>query len=365
VNRIAYLDGLRAVAVLMVVLYHAAQANPYGPPGKLLDLLTRQGCHGVELFFVISGFCLSYPTLLRLRAAGAGATFDVGRFAVRRIVRIVPPYYCAIGALLVMALILERVHVAFPPFMDSGSAGLPQLLKQLAFSDAHARFLNASFWTLPVELRWYAVFPAALWVWTRSPRGFFVVMLAAVMAFLTRAATVDVLVLPAFMLGIVAADMHIRAHRFARFAAVLFVPVSAVALAQTPQHAWGFISPFSEAAAFLFVVAAGRIHVVTRVLSIKPLASIGTASYSIYLIHAPVIGLLETHGVWIPLAAAAGVAAGIAFWWIAERPFVETALRDRLVTEISFIPKWLKLAGVGTDLQLRVPPAPQDARAAA
>jgi peptidoglycan/LPS O-acetylase OafA/YrhL len=45
---------------------------------------------------VISGFCLSHPFLARLHASGT-ASFDVARFAARRIVRIIPPYYAAIA----------------------------------------------------------------------------------------------------------------------------------------------------------------------------------------------------------------------------------------------------------------------------
>ncbi len=87
-NRIGYIDGLRAVAVLSVVAFHAAI---YGhvEQTRLLARIVFQGHRGVELFFVISGFCLSYPTLLAL-SKGARPTFDIVKFGAKRIVRILP-----------------------------------------------------------------------------------------------------------------------------------------------------------------------------------------------------------------------------------------------------------------------------------
>ncbi|MGZ3506238.1 MAG: acyltransferase family protein [Vulcanimicrobiaceae bacterium] len=68
-KRIAYIDGLRAVAVLSVVTYHAGKYAPasFVSLASPLSVVLRQCYHGVDLFFVISGFCLAYPTLARLR----------------------------------------------------------------------------------------------------------------------------------------------------------------------------------------------------------------------------------------------------------------------------------------------------------
>lgn len=346
-NRIAYLDGLRAVAVLAVVAYHTAQLNTAAPISGLGDILIRQGCHGVELFFIVSGFCLSFPLLARMHAEGR-ADFDVGRFAARRIVRIVPPYYIAIAVLWGFALVVQRMHFPFPPSIITGSTQPLQVLKQAAFADAHTRFLNTSFWTLPVELRWYVAFPVALWLWTRSSRAFFVVMVAAILAYATRAGSVDLLVLPAFMLGIVAAHVYVHEPRGARLAPLALVPVALIVMMQTPRHEWGFISPFSEAAAFLVVVTAGAVPFARALLSTGFFAFVGRASYSIYLVHSPLIGVMEERGIAPGVAAILSVCAGLVFWWLAERPFVETKLRDRLISEFAFVGRWLQLAGVGT-----------------
>jgi peptidoglycan/LPS O-acetylase OafA/YrhL len=331
-----YLDGLRAIAVLSVVAYHAAELSAHQAPLQSVGaLLARQGCHGVELFFVISGFCLSYPYLVKLHERGA-ATFDVAQFAARRLVRIVPPYYAALSLLFGFTLLLQHSGVPLPISIDAGSATLPEVLRQAAFLDNGTQMVNTSFWTLAVELRWYVFFPIALWLWTRSPRAFFAVAVLALLAFATRAGSIDLLVLPAFMLGIAAAHLRIQAHRLTRYALPLFVPVFAVVLLQTP-HAWGFISPFSEAAAFLLVVGGGTLTAFERALSNKVLALIGTASYSIYLVHSPLMGVLEQHRVAPIPAAAIGVFAGIAFWWVVERRVTQAPLRDKLIARLAFL----------------------------
>jgi peptidoglycan/LPS O-acetylase OafA/YrhL len=335
VRRLDYVDGLRAIAVLSVVAYHTADARLQTTLHGITSLLVRQGCHGVELFFVISGFCLSYPYLAKMQERGF-ATFDVAQFAARRLVRIVPPYYVALLLLFVFAWLVMRSGMPLPAAIDPGSATLTQLVRQAAFLDSGTRMVNTSFWTLAVELRWYVVFPIALWLWTRSPRVFFTVAIAALLAYATRAGSVDLLVLPAFMLGIVAAHLRIHAHSIATYALPLFVPVFAVVLLQTPQG-WGFISPFSEAAAFLLVVGAGAVPLFERVLSNKVLVLVGSASYSIYLVHSPLMGVLEQLGATPVITALAGVLAGLAFWWLVERPVVRAPLRDRLIARLAFL----------------------------
>ena len=91
-HRVGYIDGLRAVAILSVVACHAAQYSTLSP-NATIAFLFKQGSHGVNLFFVLSGFCLAYPTLERLRQKG-NAAFDIPRYAARRVVRNSPALLC-------------------------------------------------------------------------------------------------------------------------------------------------------------------------------------------------------------------------------------------------------------------------------
>src|SRR6201999_2547770 len=68
------------------------ETTSVGVPWYWLGHVLIDGAHGVGLVFYFSGFCLAYPTLVRVRRDGIGA-FDVARFAAHRIVRILPPYW--------------------------------------------------------------------------------------------------------------------------------------------------------------------------------------------------------------------------------------------------------------------------------
>ena len=367
-NRIAYIDGLRALAVGSVVAFHAAKYNPAiaGDPTSLLGLALRHGSHGVDLFFVLSGFCLSYPTLVRLHA-GAAVTFDVARFAARRIVRITGPYYCAIVALLGLAFALRAYGIGLPQSMPQAGFSIGDVVWQALFFDHNVRFLNGSFWTLAVEFRWYFAFPLVLWLWTVSPRAFALVAIAALIAFTSGARVVDLLTLPAFMLGIVAAAVAVRRPAAARFAwpALLGLVALGVATSGSDFAPWVWTTtPVWQLAAFALVVAAGATPRLTRLLSIRPLVAVGGASYGIYLVHEPAIALLERHsafsGVLLAFAAMlGGVAAGLAFSWIAERPFVTSPLRDRLVSTLELaLSRSLQAGRIARGVRLRRSPGP-------
>jgi peptidoglycan/LPS O-acetylase OafA/YrhL len=328
-ERTTYIDGLRAIAVLGVVASHALPAWYFG-------------AHGVELFFVLSGFCLSYPTLKRLRAAGK-ARFDVARFAAHRITRIVPPYWAAIALLLSVIGITRALHVPLPHGLNPASA--MDILRQSLFLDRHTTFLTGPFWTLSVELRWYVFFPIALYLWVRAPRALLLLCLVGEISPATGLFSTDAVCLPAFLLGIVAADIQIQGLRIARFALPVAVAmVAAGVLIERPPApaASAYISPPFYLGMFALVVAAGSTPLLARALSVRILSLIGVASYSIYLVHSPAIGFAKLFGL-SPLAAAiTGVFAGIAFWYVVERPLLSHRVRQRMITELSVpVMRWL------------------------
>lgn len=323
-GRIRYVDGLRAIAVLAVVFYHSAILQPHLDRGGFLNAVLGQGSHGVELFFVLSGFCLAYPTLAKLR--DAKTHFDIARYAAHRFVRIAPPYYIALGAFAVFSVAagyhLERLAPK-------------NLLYQIGFIDKGTDFLNPSFWTLPIEMRWYFLLPIAIWAWVRAPKALVVVIALLILAQQTRAESTDLFALPAFLAGIIAADLFARPRFAERWALPAFIVVFTATMLLTPtRNLYGRIDIGWEITAALFVIAAGANPWMQRLLSLPLLTFIGAASYSIYLVHEPVMDVLETHGLAPALAAIAGIAVGIAFWAIAERPFVASPLRDALLRRI-------------------------------
>src|ERR1700722_5935333 len=145
---LAFLDGLRAVAALSVLCSHVAWFTPALYASALYPLL-YQGLRGVELFFVISGFCLSYP-VIRAAAEGTPAGLDYLHFLAKRFARILPPYYAAL-ALMAVASLTPQWHFmeAHLPWKETVPA-LHRALSGIFFFD-RGPVLNGSFWTLGVE----------------------------------------------------------------------------------------------------------------------------------------------------------------------------------------------------------------------
>jgi peptidoglycan/LPS O-acetylase OafA/YrhL len=328
-------------------------------PGSIAARLLHAGCHGVDLFFVLSGFCLSYPTLARLREDGV-ANFDVVKYAARRIVRIVPPYYCAIAGFVLFALALLHFAIPLPPSMpQKGFTAADVALQALFVDNRNVPLLNGSFWTLPIEFRWYFLFPPLLWVWTRSRKAFGLIALGSLLLCVTRAGSADLFVLPAFMLGIAAAALRIDRVQLGWWPPVAGIIFLFGALSSAPATDWTYdFNPLWYLAAFAFVVTAGMRRPLSWLLELRCLTAIGFASYSIYLVHEPLIAFAQAHGVTPLVAAAGGVAAGFAFWALAERPFVEGSLRRLLVAEFQRIVRsWLPRLGIGAGIALRSTPA--------
>lgn len=329
-GRLAHVDGLRALAVILVVVHHATTHSALAAHGYAgLARLTAEGAHGVDLFFVLSGFCLSYPVLKKMLQTGA-ARFDVCRYFAGRFVRIVPPYYAAI------ALFATMPGMAIP---------WTDLVKQALFLDWHTQLLNGSFWTLCVEFRWYFLFPLALLLWIRAPRAFIAGALAVCAAYaLTRLRALDAGVLLPFLLGIVAAELFLRRPAWLRYAWI-GVPLFAIAgLLLEPSLTVGTAygqevpiffeqtNPGWQLAMFALVLTVGYDDNLARLFSIKPLVWTGIVSYSVYLVHEPLVTWLDGRiNAPLPVLAAtslvAATGAGALFWFFFERPWCAGALK--------------------------------------
>jgi peptidoglycan/LPS O-acetylase OafA/YrhL len=146
-DRYPSLDGLRALAVTLVFVFHSALSSRW-----VVVHAAKYVAHfniGVEIFFVLSGF-LIYRPFARANLAGRYAG-DLGRYARRRLARIFPAYLVALFVL----LLLGDIHV-------NGASGL---LKHATLTSTYFRdpggFGIAQSWTLVVELSFYAFVP--LW----------------------------------------------------------------------------------------------------------------------------------------------------------------------------------------------------------
>jgi peptidoglycan/LPS O-acetylase OafA/YrhL len=160
-QRLGVLDGMRGVAVLLVLWYHVWEISWLPAPAAWLQFVPETGFIGVTLFFFLSGFVISYPFV---RAAAAErAQPGWGHFAWRRFTKIVPSYVLSI----VVAYALGYAQ------KQPGAATIPDLASHLLF--VHTWFtdrygtINGVLWTLSVEVEFYCFFPLIWWGFKRSP----------------------------------------------------------------------------------------------------------------------------------------------------------------------------------------------------
>lgn len=335
-QHLAYMDGLRGIAILLVVACHGGKYTMDLHQGWSYHAVA-EGAHGVDLFFVISGFCLAYP-ILRKRFETGVVKFDVLQFFCRRVIRIVPVYWVAFLALLVVSLIVvaRGGEVPWPTVKMPTSFG--NGVAQLFFLNS-ATNLSGSFWTLAVEFRWYLMFPIVMWLYMRWPLTIYALMIAApAIYWFTPVERLDFATLPGFLLGVIAADLAVRGSRMNRFAPALFVLAVLASLLLEPKVHLAYIVQnqiWWQVAAFFLVLAGVANATFQRVLAHPALAWIGMAAYSIYLYHDPVEAWYAySGGQNLILSIVAGVLIGALGWLLIERYVLARATRDRLVAAI-------------------------------
>jgi len=158
--RLGVLDGLRGVAVLLVVWYHAWEIS-WLAPWPWLTFVPATGFIGVHLFFFLSGFVIVYP-FVRSTAAGTQPP-GWGDFAWRRFVKIVPSYVLSIAVAYALGYAQAQPNASL----------VPDLVTHLLF--IHTWFplrygtIDGVLWTLAVEVEFYLIFPVLWWSFRRRP----------------------------------------------------------------------------------------------------------------------------------------------------------------------------------------------------
>lgn len=178
--RLEALDGLRGIAIALVVWFHIWQLSWLNPQFSLfghpvsLEYLPVTGAIGVELFFFISGFCLYYPYARHLLEGKSLPTLV--HYAYRRFIKIVPSYYLSI--LLVLL---------FFPCFSRWNETLWQAIAHFLF--IHNWFgetygtINGVYWSLGVEVQFYLVFPLLAWLFRRRPWATYLAMVAVALLY--------------------------------------------------------------------------------------------------------------------------------------------------------------------------------------
>jgi peptidoglycan/LPS O-acetylase OafA/YrhL len=315
---IPHVQGLRAIAVLAVVLYHFWPARFSG------------GYVGVDIFFVISGFLITAHLMRELTVSG---TVRLGQFWARRARRLLP------ASLLVL---LFCALVAMSPYLTPTSA-LPNEVREILASTFYvenwylalnsADYLNHGgdpttvqhYWSLSLEEQFYVMWPLimllAAWIavkWFRGSRRRAVIIALGVV---TAASFVFCVIFtitnpaPAYFVtfgrmwqfGVGAMVALIPALRVRNAIGSFVLGWAGIAVlvfvifrfdGQTPFPGYAAALPTLGAAAVLAASNTRRWWYPTRLLSIRPAQFVGDISYSLYLWHWPLIIIAPSVPFW-------------------------------------------------------------------
>lgn len=362
-GRLEYIDGLRALAALWVLVSHSQDTvfhlvEAEGVAAVLTDWM-EYGHLAVVAFIVISGYSLALGVVRNNGWFKNGARpYFRARFR-----RIVPPYWACVTLSLVLGWFVVNEYTG-TKWDESVRASLFDTISHyLLIQDfTSSRAPNYPLWTIAVEWHIYFLFPLLLLLVRRvnlflSTAAIVVISLAA-----TKAMSTDVVIanslylIGSFTLG-VAACFLVHAGgvmRIAKYA--VRVPWGLVTIVAFVATGAGMLvglevsvlnAPMEGAmAALLVTLGLGSAPWLSRLLSWRPLAYVGVFSYSIYLMHAPLVQMVWQFLV-DPLDISRDmkalvlmgpgtvliVAATWVFFYVAERPFLSVKMRAAEQTE--------------------------------
>jgi peptidoglycan/LPS O-acetylase OafA/YrhL len=348
------LEGLRAVAILAVVLYHA------GVPGF------SGGYVGVDVFFVLSGYLITELLLVEVAERGA---VDLADFYGRRVRRLMPA-----GLLLILAVVAAGAAGAWGtgfPDLEASAIGAATYTSNLHFITASFAYFDAGVehnplvhtWSLGVEAQFYVVWPLIIGL-VAPRRGWLVAAVAGLLAASLAASVVltkENLPLAFYGLptrvwelatGALLAILRERTLQTPLRGALAIVGLAAIAVPvalydrQTLFPGWAAIPPVGGTSAVLLAASAGS--PLQRALAWKPLQTLGGLSYSWYLWHWPLLAYVAltpalAGPLWRPAAALAALGVAALSYRFVELP----VRRSRFLRERAGLTLALGAAGAG------------------
>lgn len=342
-NYMPELDGLRAIAVLAVIVFHVF---PLGLSGGFL---------GVDIFFVLSGYLI---TSLLMQERAAHGNFSLRNFYVRRCLRLLPALTWLIFIFLLVSYCFSEIFGSFPDRLKEAFLSLTYVTNWARAFDLYPPnpFLGHT-WSLAIEEQFYILWPIILTgLLALSSRGSRCLPLAIVMGIVIICAWRIMLIMDgaaidrvyngldtradALMWGALVAILPLRL--WSERAGTLFILLSSLAAVlllvyffiysnwESREHyIWKLPLLYFSMALLIGLVASG----VTSAffLQISPLVFTGRISYGLYLWHVPIlIVLLKTGFAGTRLLLLVLVLSYIFAtfsWFVIERPALRLRVR--------------------------------------
>ena len=348
------LDGLRGVAIALVLVHHLNIFSRGGVDPSTWDIVTEFMGHGVDLFFCLSGYLICKQ--LGASPIGPG---QIGRFWLRRIAKILPTYLAAlIFTFVVLPWVIPAIGLRNPAVISgsvNGSWAWYAAFSSNILNASNGRFTNPAIdvaWSLAVEVQFYVLVTllAATCSRRRLIQGLALCALTSVSARLLSVYLglnwIQIMVLPwnrldAFALGFLISLTPADFRRPLLACSVLGLALLVPALPWSRENPAVQIVGYSLVAlgfsAIIAEVASNDAGILARALSTSRLRWLGLISYSLYLTHIPVRALIRdlvygsrenaatvtTLGsklTYYITAATACVVAGWIVWRYIERP---------------------------------------------
>ncbi len=367
-NHLIFLDGLRGLTALYVVIGHcrlllwegfsqgyALHPEQYNSVGKFLIYflsLFEFGRRAVFLFFVLSGFVIHLRYAEMLKEKKDDAEFDLIPFLYRRFKRIYPPLLVVIA----LTVALDSIGIMNKYPIYAGATHYPQITMAVVTSYSPTSFVDNIFliagtptwgtdgplWSLRYEWAFYILYPFFWWLSRRSLKwstGAMLILYA--LTFTNSLSSIPLFgviftYMPMWWCGVLLAEVYTGRLKFSlRKLSVLTLLLVPLLLLNYPENLvsvfWGL--------GFTGLMSFGldwkiRGHSLKALEIFKPL---GDMSYSLYLLHFPLLvllsgwlmsrsptGSLPSSFEWVPVGIIAALLIGNIGYFIGERPFMRS-----------------------------------------
>lgn len=373
VARLPFLEALRGIAALYVVLGHICTlADParilghddHAPLWLQSAMRPFQFGHfAVAAFIVLSGFCLQ----LSLFSRADGKIGKIGTFYRRRALRILPAYYACLSFSIVVCLTVTVNQWELARFLPVTQENvLAHVFLIHNYNVAWMYKINGVLWSIALEAQLYVLFPLLVLSFAKTGRwvtlGWTTALAMAVIDNVPRAPKLYPWYLPMFVAGMVAAHLAYRPSLRIGIRPLLgwvmfFVGVWIVGFYATHGDplAHGDAGIAVAVSSLCYALTTSQQGRIINLISRRPLVALGGFSYSLYLMHHPILQILygtrpaSIQGEW-PICEyllGVGLPAVLIGTWIFslifERPFMPRRVASRHELQPGLLPLSLPL----------------------